>query len=331
MIRKNLSLTLLSLIIYTFLPAQQVELKLNLRDGNIISGKGILGNINLNTEFGKLDIPLKRISNIELGINADPATVSKVEKLLKQLENSNEELRRSAYSELIGLEISAISAIENFISSDKYQPSVYPDHSAENVLSELKASHGVSSFSEQDVIFLDNGNSISGNFDLKKIDLKTEYGSISVPKAKITTIEVVFAGEENETSKSFKLLGSKHISSNPNGGWIKTGFMVKPGQKIEINATGQIAFASLSGAAYKPDGSTSTSAAYPADDAYYGAGTYPTYGNVVYRIGESGPVQRAGAKITATANSSGPLFISVYETVFNPANSGSYNVQVSVK
>ena len=33
-------------------------------------------------------------------------------------------------------------------------------------------------------------------------------------------------------SKTYKLMASTHISSNQNGGWLKTGIVVKPAQKV---------------------------------------------------------------------------------------------------
>ena len=61
------------------------------------------------------------------------------------------------------------------------------------------------------------------------------------------------------------------------------------------------------------------------------ATAYPTYGNLVYKIGESGQTMRAGAKFSGMAKASGILFLSIYETVFNAGNSGFYTVKLAVK
>jgi hypothetical protein len=39
---------------------------------------------------------------------------------------------------------------------------------------------------------------------------------------------------------------------------------------------------------------------------------------------------KAGAKFNGTASASGTLYISVYESVFNTANTGSYTIKIKV-
>lgn len=312
---------------------QNVELTVHLRDGNVIAGTSSLTNLSFQTEFGKLEIPLNKINAVQFGIGTGASEESKVQKLITQLSNSNEELRKSAYNELITLPAAAVIAIDNFLSSEKYIPSTYSDFTVESALSELRMIHGlIEPLSPEDVVFLDNGNSISGIYDIKKIDLKTKYGSLTIQKSDITSIDVIFTGSGIDNDRSFKLMGSKNISSNAIGGWLKTGIAVKPGQTIMISATGEVTLASLSGARYKPDGTISgASTEYVDYGNPGGTSTYPTYGNVVYKIGENGPMLRAGSQFKGTADASGILYLSIYETVFNPANSGTYTVKVSVK
>lgn len=111
--------------------------------------------------------------------------------------------------------------------------------------------------------------------------------------------------------------------------------MLKQGQKFSITASGEVTFASLSGSKYKPDGSIAGTTTAPIADyeGDYGSGsTYPAYGNVVYKIGEtSTQVLKAGAKFNGVAATSGMLYISIYETVYNASNTGSYTVKISLK
>ncbi|MCW3072837.1 MAG: hypothetical protein JWO44_2727 [Bacteroidetes bacterium] len=319
--------------------SNDVELKLTLRDGNVVSGTSKINNIVLVTDYGKLEIPLKNVTSLDLGLSADKADAAKTGSLVKQLSNSDEKLRKSAYDELLKSDIRAVIAISDLVSSSKYEPSTFTDYTAEAALSELQAKYGLDeNISAKDVVSIDYEYSIGGVYDFAKIELKTEYGTLSVPKEKIKHIDVLFSGGSENGEVTFKLMGSKHISSNMNGGWLKTGIMVKPGQKLNITASGEITFASLSGSAYKPDGSIAGSPApaetntYDSYGAYSSGATYPTYGNVVYKIGEnSTQVLKAGAKFNGTASASGMLYLSVYETVYNAANSGSYTVKIALK
>lgn len=321
---------------FCFAQSTDVELKLTLRDGNVVSGTSKINNISLTTDYGKLDIPLKNVSALDLGIVADKATTDKVSVLAKQLGNSDEKMRKAAFDELLKLDIKAIPAISNFMAQPAYEAPLSADYTLDGALAELQAKYNVENgFSSKDVVAIDYEYSMGGSYDFAKIDLKTEYGTLSIPKEKIKHIDVLYSGGSESGDMVFKLTGSKHISSNPNGGWLKTGIMVKAGQKVSITATGEITFASLSGSKYKPDG-TIVGSTTPAVDSYegdYGAGAaYPTYGNVVYKVGESSTqVLKAGAKYSGAMQTSGMLFISIYETVYNASNSGGYTVKISLK
>jgi len=312
----------------------KAELNLTLRDGDIITGTSKITSVELKTDYGKLVIPIKNVSSIEVGIPPDDANKDKICQLITNLSNGMEDVRSEAYNDLTGMGAGAIPIISEFIYSEKYQPSEYTDYTPEGVISELKALHNVDeASSEEDIITIDYMYNMGGAYAFTKIDLKTEYGELSIPKSKIKKIEVMYHVAGSGSERTFKLMASKHISANQSGGWLNTGIMVKSGQQINISAFGEITFASLSGSKYKPNGQTSGG---NVDDYNYGtenntATAYPTYGNVVYKIGESGQSMRAGDKFSGKAKASGMLLLSIYETVFNAANSGFYTVKLSVK
>ncbi len=326
------------LLFLSFSAAAQsdVELKLTMRDGNVMSGTSKMASVSLVTDYGKLEIPIKNVTALDLGITTDKVTTDKVIVLVKQLANSNEEMRKNAYDELVKMDIKAIPAINDFIYSSKFEASTFTDYTADGALLELQSKYNVTDgFSSKDVISIDYEYSMGGKYEFAKIDLKTEYGTLSIPKEKIKHIDVMYHGDSENGELTFKLLATKHISSNTNGGWFKTGIMVKSGQKLIITASGEVTFASLSGSKYKPDGSivgsaTTGTESYEGD--YNSGSTYPSYGNVVYKIGDSSTqTLKAGAKFSGNVQSSGMLYISIYETVYNAANTGSYTVKISLK
>lgn len=334
--KKIIGVTLVSFFTLCLASQNDVELKLTLRDGNIVSGTSKMASVSLSTAYGKLEIPIKNVTALDLGITSDKTTNDKVANLIKQLSNSNEQMRKTAFDELVKMDIKAVPAISGFIYSEKYEPSTYTDYTADGALSELQSKYNVeNTISDKDIVSIDYEYSMGGTYDFAKIELKTEYGTLSIPKEKIKHIDVMYSGDSGSGDMTFKLLATKHISSNTAGGWLKTGIMLKQGQKFSINASGEVVFASLSGSKYKPDGSIVGSATAPINDyegEYNTGSTYPAYGNVVYKIGEaSTQTLKAGAKFSGTASTTGMLFISIYETVYNSSNTGSYTVKISLK
>lgn len=317
-----------------------VDVKLNLRDGSSISGSTVMSDVNLKTKYGQLVIPIKNISSVEVGLGDDKATADKANVYLKVLNsNSTEELKKAAYSDLVKLGIKAIPAIIAFQEDSKNmtEEAMVSDYSIDQALSELKNTYHVSDATRmEDVVFIEDDLKMSGSYDFVKLDVKTEYGNLSIPKEKIKSIEVLYSMQAEGNEIVLKLMASKHISGNQNGGWLKTGITLKAGQKFTITASGEVTLASLSNQKYKPDGSyvAANGTSYPStvSDDYGTGSTYPTYGNVVYKIGETSyDALRAGAKFSGNAKTSGMLLISIYETVYNASNIGSYTVKISLK
>ena len=326
----SLVITLLFLSILSF-SQTKTGFTLTLKDGSIVTGTTKVSKVSLATEYGNLEIPIKNVSSIELGIVADNSLKNTITSLVSQLYDNNEATRSKAFSSLTALKIGAIPVLEELIFSSTEEKISFEDFNAEDALSELKMTHNVSSnYKTKDVIVIDNEYNMGGNYDFSSVELKTEYGTLNIPREKIEKIDVLFIDPSNSNSKSLKLNASTHITSNANGGWLKTGIVVKANQTITISAKGEIILASLSNNAYKPDGSVKNANTDSYTDSY-GTSEYPTYGNVVFKIGEAGAATRAGAKYSKKSTSSGMLYLSIHETVYNPANTGSYNVTVSVK
>ncbi|MBL4593045.1 MAG: hypothetical protein JKX68_04420 [Flavobacteriales bacterium] len=325
----------LLLLIFTvsFLANSQnkTEFTLSLKDGSVVTGSTKITKITLVTDYGKLEIPIKNVTSIELGLHADYSQKSKISNLIKQLSNSNNEIRENAYKAITTLSASAIPIIEEIMFSSEYDPGEFSDFSLSTAVNELKSAHNVSdNYKSKDIVSIDYEYNMGGKYDFKTIELKTEYGTLTIPRAKIDKIDVMFYDASDGGMKTFKLFATTHISGNNNGGWLKTGIMVKKGQSIDIISSGEVTFASLSGNKYKPDGAYkgATSDKFTANVS---TSTYPVYGNAVFKIGESGTSKSAGAKYKGKADANGMLYFSIYETVYNASNTGYYIVKLKIR
>jgi len=311
----------------------KIEFKLTLRDASVMTGTTNITSVSLQTLYGKLEVPIKNVTEIQFGIIPDEANRQKIYNLLKQLSNSAEDQRKAAYDELSKLDIKAIPIVSDFIMSQDYVPAAdgatvdVVENTPEMILSELKAKFNIEDdYSDKDIVTIDAEYKMGGTYTFKSISLKTDYGQLEIPKEKIKAAEITYSTSD-ESMKTFKLMASKHISGNTNGGWLNTGIAVKAGQKILITATGEIILASLSNGKYHPNGSTGST--YDGEDEYSAtSSTYPSYGNVVYKVGENGTMMKAGANYNGTVSKTGLLYISIYETVFNESNTGFYTVKV---
>lgn len=326
---KKLIFTLWLALIFMNISAQQNKekavFKLYLRDGNVVSGTSeSIKEISFKTDYGILKVPIKNVSAIVFGLKADVATNDKVKSLLSELKSEDDAKKSAAYEALLNMEATAISAIINQTKNESYpSEDIGNIYSIESITNFLMAKHGVNNiFQENDELSIDVAYKIAGNYDFKNMQIKTEFGSLDIPKNKINRIEVLYydlSGDE----KTFQLMASQHIHANENGGWLNTGIQVTTGQSISMIAMGEVVLASLSNGVYTPNGKKG--------ETYVENSMYPQYGNLIYKIGETGNFIKAGAQYNVKASSTGILYLSIYETVYNQNNTGSYMVRVSVK
>lgn len=329
---KKLTFLIIATIFSIAILAQnKTEFTVTLKDGNIVTGTTNISIVTLATDYGKLEIPIKNVTSIELGLNPDYSQKKKLESLVKQLNTSNEEMRESAYKSITELKASAIPVLEEISYSSDYLSSEFTDFTLSNAIAELKATHNISNdYKTKDIVSIDYEYNMGGKYDFSSIQLKTEYGNLTIPREKIEKIDVMFYDASEGGMKTFKLFANKHISGNKDGGWLKTGIMVKNGQGVDIISSGEITLASLSGNKYKPDGSykNSTSNDFQSNSS---TSNYPVYGNTVFKIGETGTAIKAGANYKGKVSGSGMLYLSIYETVYNASNTGFYIVKLKVR
>lgn len=336
---KNLLLSAALLLSIAAFSQKKAEVNMELHDGNIVKGTTMLSEITLNTKYGKLVIPVDKVNSINIGYGKNEDSKAKTLSIIKLLNSStNEEIRKGAYNDLIKLGVKALYTIEEFNSDPKnmVESEYTGEFTLDNAWEEIKNEHGIGdNAGPDDVLNIENNYTIGGEYNFTKLDVKTEYGSLSVPKEKIKSIDI-FINDGVDGEKVFKLMAAKHISGNNNGGWYKTGISLKKGQKFSISASGEVTLASLSNGVYKPNGAhkSSSSTDYEGGDDYIedgGEKTYPTYGMVVYKIGDAKyENKKAGDRFKGTAEKSGMLYLAIYETVYNSNNKGSYTVKVNV-
>lgn len=305
----------------------KVALCLKLRNGNIVTGKSLLTALKFTTKYGVLDVPIKDLSQIDFGIIASAKTKQKIDAFVDLLQTGNEAECKRTFKSLSDVEMGAISVLAQYLDSDQCP---YPEYGVEAAYNFLKNKYEIEDFITEDIITIAGEYRIPGVSDIETIELQTEFGELSIPREKIISAEIIPPANAEGVKKTFKLEANKHISANANGGWLKTNIRLNKGQKFTIESKGEIVLASLSNQTYKPSGS------YLPPGGTWTAGNdndpnaAPIFGNVIYKIGENTAIYKAGTKVTATAHASGVLYISIYETVFNPANTGNYIVTVSI-
>lgn len=318
---KALVIGLVFLLNSTF--AQKIaDVTLYFYDGSILHGQAKMKDINLSTPYGKLNIPLKEVTQITFGLEKDESLASDINKNIQILANTSDEKNIEATAENIkkyGLK--AIYYLENFLDKNVATNS----ENVALVLNEILSEYNISDYSFIDAIITNNGDRISGSVDFKTIEFFNGFVKTSFSVSNIKSMDILYF-ESTDGNYNFVLKASKHILANNNGGWFNTGVKVKKGQTIEISARGEIVLASLDNKKYTPDGNVS--GAEPTDN---NDPTYFNYGTLIFKIGVNGRNLKAGSSTKYIADRDGVIYFTIYETVYSEKNTGAYQVKLSIK
>ena len=304
----------------------KANLCIKLRNGNVMSGLSSIVAVSLNTNYGSLKIPIKDLVLLEFGIIASDKTEQKIAAYVDLLQSGNEADCQQTFKSLCNVEMTAIPVLESYLDKDNC---AYTEYGVEAAYNYVKGVYGIENYLPEDIITLNGDYRFPGMLDITILEIETEFGTLTIPREKVVSLEIIPDESGENSVRSFKLEANQHISANVNGGWLKTNIKLNKGQKFSIESKGEIVMASLSNQTHKPSG------AYLPPGGTWTAGNdhdvnaLPIFGNVVYRIGDTGAMLKAGTKISAVDNSAGVLYLSIYETVFNAANSGNYAVRVS--
>jgi hypothetical protein len=315
----------LSLLSADLLTAQNERplLTLRLKNGDVITGISEISSITYRTAYGDLAFPIKDVATITLGVNTYGVDKKQVFDIMDNIQNSPLNDASIYFDRLTKMEPGVIPYVREYIEAPSYRRREGSDLSIDLAYEILLSRYSLTkAFKVKDVLQTNGATSVEGNYEFESLSLETDYGRLSVSRTKINSISVTMKDVNNAGAGNFKLNANQHIAGNTNGGWVNTGILVKKDQTIKITASGQVNIASLSNNAYTPDGGVNGS---PGPK-----GGEPSYGNVVFKIGEAGQTLKAGDNYSGRAAMTGIIYISIFESVYNAANSGSYMVKVSV-
>lgn len=322
--KRFLFIIFILLTIPTYGQTEEIQLSVHLKNEDILTGTSELRTITYTTDFGTLNFPIDQINSIEIGLKDSRFDKGNLLTLLGNIENGSIKDKELAFDEIVKMDEGAIPFIKAYLSSSTAPGiSSTTDISVQTLFEVMLAKHKVSrSYSLNDILTYKDEFRVEGNYDFASLLLDTDYGRIKIERNDIARIDVKVVSEGMTNNNTFKLFANQHVSGNKEQGWLNTGILVKKGEKISINAKGQIVLASLSGNTYTPDGGVNGTLGAESNK--------PSYGQVVFKISQAGMENKAGDNLSTYAAQTGILFLAIYESVYNSANSGYYTVNVKI-
>ncbi len=322
LLQSLLLLALIPLSVSLYAQNERTFFTVKMRNGDVITGMSEISSISFKTAYGDLAMPIKDVSTITLGINTTGIDKGQVRDLLDKVQNGALNEASAAFDRLLKMEVGVVPVIKEYMSSSTYKKRENSDFSVDLLYDVLLSRFNLpKNFHTKDLLQTTGASAIEGRYDFEALGLETDYGSISVNRAKIVSISVSFKDVNNPGSGSYKLNANQHIVGNSNGGWLNTGILIRKDQSVQILASGVVNIASLSNNAYTPDGGVNGTPGPKSNE--------PSYGCLVFKVGESGQVVKAGDTFIGKSMGTGILYLSIFESVYNAANTGTYTVKVT--
>lgn len=298
-----------------------------LMDGSVISGRLALSEIEVETDFGKLKVPIAKLKTFTPGLGSHPDLGTKIVDLIEDLGSSDFGEREAAQKALLEMGPSVRMELEKRADDKDTERRTrirkilteFDELADDEEVDPDEPEHARGLMIQRDAVetseFTIIGRIVQQNFMITSL-----YGPLTVRLADIRKAQRDI-GERPELRKNFAVDGTDLVQSN----FKSTGIRVQRGDKITVAADGTITMTPWGNEAITtPDGSTNY--------GWYIPGQIPG-GSLVARIGDNGNIFKVGSKSNFTADRAGILqfAVAVQSDYANNAFPGRYNVKLRVK
>ena len=299
-------------------------MRFHLMDGSIVTGRLSLDTLEVNTQFGRLAVPVVALEGFTPGMKSHPQLAKQLKQLVEDLGNDDFNTREAAQKALLELGFQAQDELERRREDSDTERRKRIEYLLGR-LEELREDDDFEeSADERPLIDRDTVRTtdfaIVGNIVPREFTIESTYGMLTV---KISDVRRAYRESDvpREQRESFHVDGSHIVFTN----FYNSKLRIDRGDRVTIAAGGTLTMTPWgNNAVSTPDGA--------ANYGWYLPNQIPT-GALVARIGSHGQIFKVGSKHNFTAERSGALYFAVAMPA-NYANQqfpGEYNVKVRVQ
>lgn len=303
-------------------PADPEVIRIHLMDGTTVMGKLSIKNLEVETAFGKLTIPITSILSVRPGLDSLPDLGKKINDLIEALGSAEFNEREAAQKELAKMGPPIRKMLDARAKGDDNAERV---RRIKTLLEGFEdgGDDEEDAAANADMIKLDTivttDFTVVGKVVQQQFGIASKFGQLTVALGDIRRADRSVATKE-ELRRTIAVEGSNMAGRN----WKNTKIRVEVGDRIKFTAEGQITMTPWgSGAMSGPDGS-------PNYGLYRGQ-DMPA-GVLVGRIGDSGPEFKVGSRLTYTVKKAGTLYLGIgmNPSYANQSFPGKYDTKVHV-
>jgi len=311
-------------------PVNPKRIRVFLMDGSVIAGELSVESIDVQTEFGKLTIPVTKILSITPGLDSHTKLSEQIKKLIAGLGDDDYKTREQSHKDLLAMGPSVRDVVAGYTDDKNAERKRHAteivkkfDEMQESAVDDIDGdSKKGGKLVSYDVVETANF-TIAGRISPSAFQVASKYGPLKVSLNDIRKTEREFVGRE-AIVKKLTVAGQNLVLRS-----IKnSGIRVSAGDTITVSATGQVVMTPWGSSAMAgPDGNASYGSFTEGGKTYYG-------GTLMARIGESGAQEKVGSRHKWVAKKSGTLYFGV---AVNPSYAtpsyffpGNYTLRIKV-
>lgn len=273
------------------------NIRFHLWNGLIIGGDLVVDHIDVETEFGSLKVPIRKIQRFYPGLDSFPEMQQKIEGLVEGLGDKNFEIRERSHNALVAMGPLLSRELDRFDDGGSVERKIHLSEIKKKI-EELEVQQDSSDNQAAPLIRgdkIETGEfSIVGKIVQNDFQLKSKYGDMRILLADIQMADRTFNQITVDVRKNVKIDGMDFF---PTGTFTK--IRVKQGDKINITATGTVNWVNWNSSC-GPDGMSDK-----------GQFMGHQSGTLLARIGDNGDYVRIGSQGSFIATTSGELFLGI--------------------
>jgi hypothetical protein len=275
-------------------------IRLHLQDGSVISGDLSVAEVTVETQFGKLTVPIAKVRSFTPGLDSNKKAAEQINGLVEKLGSDDYKTREQAHKDLAAMGIRVQKELEKHVGSENAE---LKRHVSE-ILKELEeateeqadddAEASVASPWIQLDTVVTTDFTVLGKVTPQDFTIDSKYGPLKIALGDISRAE-----RETGARESYKKNMSVGGDTLAQRGFKSSGLKVQAGDKVIIKAEGSIVMSPWGSNAHSgPDGMPNY--------GWYIPNQIPG-GALCARIGEKGQPFKVGRSSTFVAKTSGTL------------------------
>ena len=307
-------------------PVDPKVIRIHLMDGSVISGELTIEEITVETDFGKLIVPITSINSFKPGLDSYPHLADSVNGLIEKLGSDDYQTREQAHKDLGKMGLKVKMELERFKNDENAERKRHVEQILKEFesLAEEQADGDDEEAAPVEPVWLRDDTVVTNRFtaigkiEPKSFTMNSKYGPLTVKLADVRMMDRE-SGAKETVRRKLSVPGSNLVQA----GFKNSGVRVEAGDKITITADGSIVMS--------PWGSNMNSGPDGGQNYVWYVNNKIPGGALMAKIGSSGEEFKVGSKHSFVAKRSGVLQFAIAMQAQYAQQGYSYPGQYNVK